>query len=163
MLKKVKRKFLVNVDKLPELTNPKYLKQGYFSLRNDPVIKIKIIDDSKAFLTLCFSDHNQNHYEYEISLKDAQELYNKCEGIIEKKYYLLQYEGKTWEINVFEKKNKGLVLASLESNQITEEFEAPEFIKEEVSQNQLYTNTSLATYPYQDWYFYIAKQPKTLI
>ena len=160
MTEEIERKFLVDANKLPELSNPKKIKQGYLVI--DPQVRVRIVDDQKAYITLKFpsdiAEIVRKEFEYEIPLEEGKELYKQCKATLEKARYNLDIEGKTWEIDVLEGRNKGLVVAEIVLNNITEEFEAPEFIVEEVSLDMLYTNVSLATYPFQDWHYYAVKR-----
>ncbi len=75
-----------------------------------------------------------------------------CNGeVIEKKRYLLPYAGHVWEIDLFEGKNRGLIVAEIELSDENEIFKKPEWITEEVSYDPKYRNSNLIVHPYSSW------------
>jgi adenylate cyclase len=65
---------------------------------------------------------------------------------IEKTRYQIDYAGQTIELNVFRGSLEGLVLAEVEftSREISEDFEHPDWLGEEVTDDVRYKNQSLA-------------------
>ena len=59
--------------------------------------------------------------------------------------------GKTWEVDVFEGENEGLVMAEIELSSEDEEFTLPEWAVEEVTGDKRYYNAYLAKTPYKSW------------
>ena len=59
--------------------------------------------------------------------------------------------GHTWEVDVFEGANAGLVVAEIELDDPDEPFEKPAWVGEEVTHDPRYYNTCLASHPYRDW------------
>jgi adenylate cyclase len=78
-----------------------------------------------------------------------EELCNTA--IIEKKRYLLHYGKHTWEIDIFEGNNQGLIVAEIELSDENETFSKPEWISKEVSYDTKYRNSNLIQYPYSNW------------
>ena len=77
-----------------------------------------------------------------------------CEpGIIEKTRWLVPCEdGKhTWEVDVFEGDNKGLIMAEIELESESDQFEKPSFIGQEVTGDRRYYNSHMRRYPYKLW------------
>ena len=70
---------------------------------------------------------------------------------VEKTRYLQEFEGKVWEIDVFETANKGLVLAEVELQDEKEQIVLPEWVAKEVSHDKRYFNAWLARHPYSTW------------
>ncbi|MBT6004595.1 MAG: adenylate cyclase, partial [Prolixibacteraceae bacterium] len=70
---------------------------------------------------------------------------------IEKTRYKEKIGGFTWEIDVFEGINKGLVLAEIELKNETQKFELPAWIDKEVSNDYRYFNAWLSKNPYTKW------------
>ena len=62
-------------------------------------------------------------------------------------------QGLTWEVDVFEDKNEGLVLAELEVESEEQAFAIPEWIRgeDEVTADGRYTNAELSKKPYMLW------------
>ena len=72
-----------------------------------------------------------------------------CHGYeVCKKRHIVSYAGKTWEIDVFEGVNAGLVLAEIELENESETFEMPPWIGIEVTGKCEYYNAALAQHPW---------------
>ncbi len=65
-------------------------------------------------------------------------------GIIDKIRYTVRYKGKLWEVDEFQGSLKGLKLAEIELETEKEEFEIPDFIGKEVSDDPCYYNSNLS-------------------
>jgi len=154
MPQEIERKFLVDSEKLPPLKNPYSIRQGYLPGVQTATVRIRIRDD-QAFLTLKgnTSGISRAEYEYAIALSDAEEMLKGfCDGlVVEKRRYLLWYEGYRWEIDLFEGENEGLVIAEIELSDAEERFAKPEWVAEEVSLDPKYRNSNLIRHPYREW------------
>jgi CYTH domain-containing protein len=64
---------------------------------------------------------------------------------------LLSVGHSTWEIDVFEGENKGLVIAEIELSSEDESFDIPNWLGEEVSSDSKYYNSSLIKKPFVSW------------
>jgi adenylate cyclase len=94
----------------------------------------------------------RQEFEYPIPIEEARELLELfCSSTVYKKRYKVSCAGKTWEIDVFEQDNSGLVVAEIELNSVDEEFQLPSWIGDEVSTDTRYYNTELARHPYNTW------------
>ncbi|GGE61344.1 CYTH domain-containing protein [Pedobacter psychrotolerans] len=151
----IERKFLLHHDAWNKLVKPvgKSLRQGY--ILNDPAKTIRVrIAETKAWLTIkgITLGASRLEYEYEIPLEEAKELLdNFSEGELDKIRYEIDYQGKTWEVDVFSGDNDGLIVAEIELLSEDEDFECPEWIGVEVTGDKRYYNASLTTYPFKDW------------
>lgn len=151
----IERKFTVANDAWKtKVRAQSYYKQGYLS--SDPACSVRVrIADDHAFLNIKSATLGvrRSEFEYPIPRPDAEEmLANLCRGpLIEKTRYFVEHAGKTWEIDVFEGDNKGLVVAEIELNDADEVFEIPSWAGEDVSHDPRYYNVSLVTRPYKDW------------
>ncbi len=75
-----------------------------------------------------------------------------CEPpIIDKRRYLVEYAGHTFEIDEFYGDNEGLVMAEVELNDEGEVFEKPEFIGPEVTGDRRFYNSNLRMMPFTIW------------
>ena len=75
-----------------------------------------------------------------------------CEKpILEKVRYQVEFQGFTWEVDVFQGENKGLVVAEVELENESQTFEKPDWIGEEVSGNPKYYNVNLVAHPFTRW------------
>ena len=152
MATEIERKYLVHPDLLPLPENGKKLVQGYIWSDPDKSLRIRIAGD-KAFLTIKSGNSilNRSEFEYEIPVKDADELLNMCDAKIEKVRYLIKLGKHTWEIDVFEGANKGLIIAEVELSDEKEEIRLPDWIDREVSDDPRYLNVELIKHPFSEW------------
>lgn len=146
----IERKFLVKDSSFLHFAEyQKHIKQGYLSEKNaeGTVFRVRIADE-KAFLTVKgkASGIARAEFEYEIPLADANDMLNSLCGtrIIEKTRYYLHYEGFLWEIDVFEGRHKGLIVAEIELESADTLFVKPDFVGDEVSDKFEYSNFYLS-------------------
>lgn len=150
----IERKFLVHSDKLPKLTNGYTIKQGYIPTRDFTTVRIRI-QNKEAYLTIKGKSQGASRleFEYTIPLSDAESMIESlcATSLIDKIRYLLVHEGHTWEIDVFEGLNKGLILAEIELASEDEVFVLPNWVTEEVTHDVRYFNSQLIENPYLKW------------
>lgn len=141
----IERKYLVKA--LPELPSGTRIVQGYLSF--EPVVRVRV-KGSTGRLTIKFRAEGllRREYEYEIPLKDAEELLTQCQGsLIEK----VRYNIGRIELDVFEGDNAGLTVAELELQDENEQVELPDWLGREVTDLKRYLNSYLVRRPYKDW------------
>ena len=92
-------------------------------------------------------------YEYSIPVTDANEMLNEItEGpLIEKYRHEITIGAHLWEIDEFLGDNAGLIVAEIELGAESEEFERPDWLGEEVTEDQRYYNFNLAKHPFKLW------------
>lgn len=150
----IERKFLVEKNKLPKLSEGYAIKQGYIQTAGVNTVRVRI-RDNEAFLTLKSSSQGSKRleFEYPIPLDDAQDiLENLCQRpFIDKKRHLILHEGHTWEIDIFKGENKGLIVAEIELESEDESFTMPEWVMLEVTEDKRYANSNLIKNPYCSW------------
>ena len=153
MAKEIERKFIVDPAKLPDNLIGIDYQQGYLSINDSGVTRIRIIND-KAVLTIKSKtvEISRDEFEYDIPYKDALRLINLSQGeVIHKTRSVIEYENKTWEVDEFHGKNKGLWLAEIELTDEKEDFIKPNWLMEEVSKDKKYYNSYLCLHPYSTW------------
>ena len=153
MAKEIERKFIVDPAKLPGNLSGIDYQQGYISINDSGVTRIRIIND-KAVLTIKSKtvEISRDEFEYDIPYKDALRLINLSQGeVIHKTRSVIEYENKTWEVDEFHGKNKGLWLAEIELTDEQEDFIKPNWVMEEVSKDKKYYNSYLCLHPYSVW------------
>ncbi|MFO7974674.1 MAG: CYTH domain-containing protein [Candidatus Hydrogenedentota bacterium] len=155
MGKEIERKFLVKNDSWREPASEGVsILQGYITTGPPIAVRVRIAGN-KANLNLKKStvDIVRDEFEYAIPSDEAAQLLGHfCVGhIIEKRRYEVVYNGCTWEIDVFEGANEGLVVAELELGSEDQVFDVPPWIGEEVSSDPRYLNTNLSMHPYREW------------
>lgn len=156
MATETERKFLVSSHKwhqsVDKIIN---IKQGYFETPDNIAIRIRIIDE-EAFITVKGSlqedGMSRSEFEYKIPVIDAEDMLNLCRRpIIEKVRHHVMYEGHLWEIDEFNGDNSGLVVAEIELHSPDERFDNPEWLGEEVTDDNRYINACLLDNPYKNW------------
>ncbi|MEA1953672.1 MAG: CYTH domain-containing protein [Campylobacterota bacterium] len=153
MAQEIERKFLVNIDKLPTLPIGDIIKQGYIPTEG---ITVRIrIRNTLAYLTIKGKANGLSRleFEYPIPLMDAQQILTELcsHPLIEKTRYLIAYEKHTWELDIFDGDNRGLIVAEIELKNENESFKKPKWIKEEVSYDKRYRNSELLKTPFNTW------------
>lgn len=155
MATEIERKFLV----LPGAWHPDpargtLYRQGYLSSDPARVVRVRIAGAS-AFLTIkgLTAGISRSEYEYPLPLVDAQELLDQLcmQPVITKRRYRETFGGHTWEIDVFEGANAGLVLAEVELPDANTPIMRPPWLGAEVSHDPRYFNSNLAQHPYSTW------------
>ncbi len=156
-LLEIERKFLVVGDFKPFATNSTHIAQGYIASGNGRTVRVRIRGD-KGYLTIKGPSDQAGlarfEWEKEIALEEAKALMTICEpGIVEKTRWLVPSEdGKhTWEIDVFEGDNKGLIMAEIELGSEDETFKKPHFIGKEVTGDRRFYNSHMRRYPFRMW------------
>ena len=150
----IERKFLVIADQLPPLPEGVNIVQGYIPTTNGTSVRIRIAGE-EAFMTFKrrISGINRREHEFSIPLADAQEMLNEMclPQTVEKVRYLIPFAGLVWELDVFSGANAGLTVAELELDHEAQQLELPHWVGTEVTQDERYSNTSLALRPYSTW------------
>lgn len=156
MAVEIERKFLVSSDSWrAEVRKSSYYRQGYLStMEGNASVRVRISDEHANIniksMTLGVL---RQEYEYAIPMEDAREMLdNLCTGpVIEKTRYLVDHGDHTWEIDVFDGDNAGLIVAEIELGAEDEAFALPEWAGREVSDDKRYYNVHLAQHPYKEW------------
>lgn len=143
----IERKFLVKEQlwEAIEKPSPSRIVQAYLVNSAEKTVRIRI-KGTKGFLTIKGATQgiSRAEFEYEIPLKDAEELISTfAEKVIEKFRYEISYKNNVWEVDVFAGKLEGLYLAEIELSSEEEHFELPEWVGEEVSTDANYYNSNL--------------------
>lgn len=154
MGREIERKFLVNGDGFRNGSNHSRIVQGYLSVDPERTVRVRTCD-GKAYLTVKGKTRGiaRMEYEYEIPANDAREMQEgMCVGsIIEKVRYNVEYQGFTWEVDVFGGDNQGLIVAEIELEEETSVFPAPPWLGVEVSADPRFFNAQLTRNPYKNW------------
>ena len=154
----IERKFLVHKDR--DFRSCAYsssrIKQGYIGAKG-ATVRVRTRDDH-AYLTIKGPSDKAGlarfEWEKEIPLAEAEALMKICEpGIIEKTRWLVPAEdGKhTWEVDVFEGDNAGLIMAEIELESEADQFKKPDFIGPEVTGDRRFYNSHMRRYPFKLW------------
>jgi len=154
MNKEIERKFLLkNADWKIFANAGISIKQGYLNSSKELTTRIRT-KGKQAFITIKGKTEgiSRAEFEYEIPLKDALELLKLCQNSnIEKTRYEVKIENHTWEIDVFEGENQGLIVAEIELSSEDETFKKPTWLGKEVSFEDKYFNACLVENPFKKW------------
>lgn len=151
----IERKFLIDKSRWQQLDKPEgtVYKQGYLLDSSDKVIRVRVAG-KKGYITIKGKSEgfSRKEYEYEIPVQDAEELLAHFAGtLVEKTRFRITVAGKTWEVDEFAGANQGLLLAELELEHEEETFEHPNWLADEVTDDERYYNVYLAKHPFSEW------------
>ncbi|MEX3983757.1 CYTH domain-containing protein [Paraburkholderia sp. EG287A] len=147
------RKFLVRDESWRAgVVRRTHINQGYLSLDPARTVRVRTRDNLAFFgakgLTVGIA---RPECEYEVSMADARQLFAMSLGNVQKHRHEVPYAGHTWEIDVFEEANAGLLVAEIELEHADEAFARPDWLGAEVSHNPAYFNSSLVLNPFMRW------------
>jgi CYTH domain-containing protein len=148
----IERKFLVSGPAWGNQAGVQYV-QGYLNRDKARTVRVRVAGD-QAYLTIKGKSEGAKRieFEYPIPMDDARALLALCDGpLIEKTRYRVPYAGVTWDVDVFEGANSGLVVAEIELESETQHFERPDWLGEEVTHDARYFNSNLASHPVSNW------------
>jgi len=143
----IERKFLVDHEKWDALIKPEpnHIIQAYLLNTPEKTIRIRVKGD-KGFITIKGKTIgiSRSEFEYGIPLSEANEMIDLfAEKTIDKYRYEIKIEKHLWEVDVFQGKLKGLILAEIELNSEAEKFVKPDWVTEDVSHDEQYYNAKL--------------------
>jgi len=152
----IERKFLVQSEEFKEVSfTSNEISQGY--LNSDPERTVRVrLKGEKGYLTIKGKGNatgmSRLEWEKEIPFDEAKLLLNLCEnGVISKIRYEVKFGNHVFEVDEFFGKNEGLIIAEIELESEDETFEKPDWLGEEVTNNEKYYNSYLSNYPYKNW------------
>lgn len=145
------RKYLVKY--LPEIKEPNIwtIQQGYLMISDKRYLRVRIEENTSVSISnssICYKEissrDSKKEYEYDIPLTDARKLMKSSEIKLNKtRYYIVYSEGYEVDIDVYE---DGSIIAEIELINQNKEFPKvlPDYIGEEVTDNDFYSNISIA-------------------
>ena len=154
MAVEIERKFLVKKIPLKKIKQSEKIKQGYIVNDKEKVVRVRK-KGSNHYLTIKGNTIgiSRLEFEYLIPKKDAKNMFEHMCGseVIEKIRHLVDHKGHTWEIDEFQGRNEGLIVAEIELKSEMEKFELPNWIDDEVANDPRYYNMNLKKNPYLYW------------
>jgi len=147
MGKETERKFLVTGKFRHLASGKKYIKQAYLSVDPERTVRIRIAG-KKACITIKTpareNSITRGEWEYDIPLRDAEELLKIClHRKIEKTRYRVLQGKHMIEVDEFHGDHAGLILAEVEFSGENEEFEKPDWLGREVTGDPAYYNANM--------------------
>lgn len=152
----IERKFLVLNHEFKNQAQTSFqIAQGYLSTVPERTVRVRIKGDV-GYLTIkgITNDSGMSRYEWEkqIDLTDAQHLLQLCEKeVISKTRHEIKVGKHTFEVDEFQGKNNGLIIAEIELESETEIFEKPDWLGQEVTNDKRYYNAYLSQNVYEEW------------
>lgn len=154
MAKEIERKFLVQGDFESYATESHHIVQGYIVGSDNLTVRVRMLDE-QGFLTIKgrsdSSGLERDEWEWEIAPDEARSLLHFSHGTIDKRRYIVPYEGHTFEVDRFHGANEGLVMAEVELSSRDKEFARPAWLGEELTGDVRYYNSQLLKNPYTTW------------
>lgn len=151
MAQEIERKFLLTGDGWKDgVKSSARLQQGYLSTSAKATVRIRIFDDKRAVLTLKGPPVglSRAEFEYDVPLEDGRAMMKLSEpNIVEKRRHDVPFGNHVWEIDVFEGRHEGLVIAEVEMNTEEDEVAMPDWIGKDVTDDDRYANASLSRTP----------------
>ena len=151
----IERKFLVCGDFKSQAASSSRIRQAYINQAGGRTVRVRIRDE-KAYLTIKGPslDGGLSRFEWEIEIPvaDAEQLLElRVSAVIDKRRYLVPFEGHTFEVDEFYGDNEGLVMAEVELSEPDEAFARPSWLGREVTGDPRYYNSHLSRHPYKEW------------
>ena len=151
----IERKFMVQGEGWrAEVSRSIPMRQGYLAeLGGRASVRVRL-EGAEARLNIkaAVVGAARAEYEYDIPSAEAEEiLATLCSGLVLKTRHYVERDGLTWEIDVFEGANAGLVVAEVELCTVEQEFPRPAWLGRELTDEQRYYNHALAKRPYAEW------------
>ena len=151
----IERKFLVCGDFKSQAASSSRIRQAYINQAGGRTVRVRIRDE-KAYLTIKGPslDGGLSRFEWEIEIPvaDAEQLLElRVSAVIDKRRYLVPFEGHTFEVDEFYGDNEGLVMAEVELSEPDEAFARPSWLGREVTGDPRYYNSHLSRHPFKEW------------
>ncbi len=150
----IERKFLVREAGWETPLSSRRIMQGYVFIGEDRNLRVRRSGGS-YLLTLKVRSEGISRHEIEFPV-DARKgrfiLDELCiNHVIEKTRHVVEYEGKTWEVDEFEGANSGLTVAEIELSAPDEDFSRPPWLGPEVTDDERFFNACLSERPFGSW------------
>ena len=152
----IERKFLVQSEEFKTSSFEKNeIAQGYLNSNPERTVRVRI-KGTRGYLTIKGkgNESGMSRLEWEtvIPVAEARMLLPLCEsGVINKIRYEVKFGNHVYEVDEFFGENEGLIIAEIELESEDEAFEKPNWLGEEVTNNEKYYNSYLSKNPFKNW------------
>lgn len=144
----IERKYLIDASKMPHNLSEypcRFIEQGYLS--TEPVVRVRQ-DNEDYYLTYKSKGFiEREEYNLPLTKESYLHLRDKADGtIITKKRYEIPLAPYTIELDIFEGRYDGLILAEVEfpTREEADNFTPPEWFGEDVTFEKKYSNSNLS-------------------
>ncbi|WP_420426878.1 CYTH domain-containing protein [Algiphilus sp.] len=155
MALEIERKFLVRGEAWRAQAHAqRRIRQGYLSTDGGAASVRVRVDDHEARLNIkaAVVGSARAEYDYPVPRADAEEMLDTlCVGCLDKTRHLVDFAGHCWEVDEFHGANAGLIVAEIELDAVDEDFERPDWVAQEVTDEKRYYNHALALRPWSEW------------
>lgn len=153
-MQEIERKYLIaNESFRDEISRSMRIAQGYLCSRR-VTARVRICDE-KGILTFKGKSRDGGlsrfEWESEIPHKVAEQLLQRCSGVIDKVRHIVEFKGHTFEIDEFKGENEGLIIAEVELSHADEAVALPSWIGDEVTGERCFYNSFLVKHPFRSW------------
>lgn len=155
------RKWLVRIDRIPPrlFATADLIRQGYLANINNVTCRVRTVQfadgATQGWITYkgaaSADGTTRTEVEMEIPYDDACMLMAACSNVIVKRRLSHMYKRQLFEIDIFEGRNSGLVIAEVELLHADDGVELPNYCANEITRDFRYSNASLALNPYMNW------------
>lgn len=146
----IERRFLVHQDISRLCVFGQRIVQGYMPAGGTAKIRIRVVG-ARGYLTIKGDRVGSSRTEFErgISAATAWSMLTRVDPstLIEKVRYKVAHEGLTWEVDVFEGRNAGLVIAEVELSYPDQPVALPAWVGRDITADKRYGNSTLAVRP----------------
>jgi len=153
MALEIERKFLLRDDSWRSRVERSVpMKQAY--LGGEGVsIRVRLAGDQATInIKQMRLGREREEFEYPVPIEDGLRLFDLAGGgKVEKTRHYAHHAGLLWEIDEFEGRNRGLVVAEVELDAVGQDVDLPPWAGEEVTDVDRYYNVALAIQPYDTW------------
>jgi CYTH domain-containing protein len=152
--KEIERKFLVVSDEWKQNAQGTLYRQGYLSIEPGRTVRVRL-EGEAGKLTIKGEKKKGEGDEFEYDIPGDEAAYmieHLClKPVIEKMRYKINFKGNSWEVDEFFGANSGLIIAEIELESVNQEFEKPDWIGKDVTEDQRYKNANLVKKPFTQW------------
>lgn len=147
MNQEIEYKFLVDAAKWEALDKPQpeSIVQAYLQREKERTVRVRT-KGGRGYLTVkgATTGVTRAEFEYEIPAEEVNEMIATLKlPCLQKKRYEINHGNHLWEVDVFEGKLDGLIVAEIEVSSEDEAFEIPDWVTENVSHDPQYYNAQL--------------------
>lgn len=152
----IERKFLVQSDEwVDDMRSCHTIAQGYISNQPNATVRVRIINEAAAWLTIKGNRSNLTcmEMEYQIPVEDGHKLIalSNFAPITKIRHIVIDEWEQRWEVDQFYVDTElKLTLAEIELSAEDQHVELPSWVGEEVSTDPKYLNVNIANWITQD-------------
>lgn len=150
MGQEIERRFLVRDPRILDGRVGKRIVQGYVAKESGAMTTRVRIHGDHGYLTLKGPRQGlvRDEFEYSIPVDDAWRIVLEHCGnrVIEKTRYLVEHTDQVFEVDVFEGRHTGLIIAELELSHERQAITLPPWIGEEITGDKRFGNFCLALF-----------------